>query len=309
MGSTTPEKFDRSRFLSEFRTLCHSLDAPYSEEKTKQILNAFDEYLDDSYVWTRCTSKPRDVVNFRLAFHGKWVDTISIASKAGWIDSEDTLAKIAASWSRRDNAEQWCDFDPSRGLAKSWIYFHYLQPLQEIMRTPGLPDPVAARMPDLLAAGLEHVNFAAVDYTNKSMNLYFLLPGGLNHERAAKYVALAGSKPPADRDIQTMNDLMQPVHTFGVTLIPETGHIPRVAFYAAMKEAQNYSSLNERMRKFFADAPSHDPVPQLHIVSWSYGAGDSKTYHKGEASYAGYSEELSRDMYLRWMEHWKENGV
>lgn len=184
---------------------------------------------------------------------------------------------------------------------KSWIYFHRLQQVEDILRTPGLPAPVAARLPELQAAGLDQVNFAAVDYSNKSMNVYFLLPGGLTPKRAATYVALAGSKPPADADIQIMNDLMQPVHTFGVTIVPETGHIPRVAFYAAVKNADTFSPLNERMRKFFAEAPSRDPH-KLHIVSWSYGAGVSKTYHKGEASYSGYSEEFSRDMYLRWIE-------
>jgi hypothetical protein len=55
------------------------------------------------------------------------------------------------------------------------------------------------------------------------------------------------------------------------------------------------------MRKFFAEHPSRSPQ-KIHILSWSYGAGDSKTYMKGEASYAGYSEELSRDMFLRWIE-------
>lgn len=295
------ERFDRSVFVSEFTTLCRSLDAPCSQQMIEQILAAFDEYLDDSYVWLRCTSKPADIVNFRLAFHGRWIDTVSIAARAGWISIDDPLPKIAASWSLRDNAEQWCDFDPSRGLAKTWIYFHRLQPIQEILHTPGLPAPVTARLPDLQAAGLDRVNFAAVDYSNKSMNVYFLLPGGLTPERAARYVGLAGSKAPSDIDVQIMNDLMQPVHTFGVTIIPETGHIPRVAFYAAVKDAQGFSPLNERMRKFFAEAPSHDPQ-KLHIVSWSYGAGDSKTYHKGEASYAGYAEELSRDMYLRWVE-------
>lgn len=294
------EKFDRSTFKSELSTLCHSVDAPYSDKVTEQILDAFDEYLDDSYVWFRCTSKPADVVNFRLAFHGKRIDTTAILAKAGWIDIDDELAKWVRSWSSHHEAEQWCDFDPSKGIAKNWIYFRDLQPIQEILGTHGLPAPVAARLPDFQAAGLEHVNFAAVDYANRSINVYFLLPGGLDAERAAKYTSLAGSKPLSEADIQVINDNTHPKQTFGVTMIPETGHIPRVSFYAPVKNAEKFPSLNERMRKFYSEHPSRDPH-KIHILGWSYGAGDSKTYMKGEASYAGYSEELSRDMFLRWI--------
>jgi hypothetical protein len=192
---------------------------------TEQILDAFDEHLDDSYVWLRCTSKPADVVNFRLAFHGKRIDTTEILSKVGFIDIDDNLEKIVRSWSIQEDAEQWCDFDPSRGIAKNWIYFRRLQPIQEILCTHGLPDPAAARLSDLLTAGLEHVNFAAVDYANRSINVYFLLPGGLTAERAARYVTLAGSAPLSEADIKVINDNTHPMQTFGVTIVPGTGQV------------------------------------------------------------------------------------
>lgn len=112
--ATNTEVFDRSAFVSDFSTLCRSVDAPCSDQMVKQILAAFDEYLDDAYVWTRCTSKPGDVVNFRLAFHGRWIDTISISAAAGLLSTDDWLHQVAGAWSLRGNAEQWCDFDPSR---------------------------------------------------------------------------------------------------------------------------------------------------------------------------------------------------
>ena len=300
--ATNAQRFDRSTFLSEFPTLCHSLGAPCSQQMVEQILAAFDKHLDDSYVWLRCTSRPGDVVNFRLAFHGTWVDTTAIAAHAGWIDIDDPLAKLVRSWSSRDDAEQWCDFDPSRGIAKNWIYFHRLQPIQDIMGTPGLPAPVAARVADLQAAGLDQVNFAAVDYDKQSINVYFLLPGGLTSERAASYTALAGSTPLSEADVEIMRNHTHPMFTFAVTIAFETGHIPRVAFYATVENAETFSPLNDRLRKFFAEAPSHDQQ-KLNIISWSYGAGDSKTYMKGESNYAGYQEEFGRDMFTRWIEN------
>ncbi|KAF2159809.1 hypothetical protein M409DRAFT_29807 [Zasmidium cellare ATCC 36951] len=300
--ATSP--FDRTKFVSELTALCHSLDAPYSQQKVEQILSAFDEHLDNSYVWLRCTSKPKDIVNFRLAFHGKFVDTTSIEANAGWIDIENPLAKVNRSWSSRANAEEWCDFDPSRGIAKNWVYFQRIQPFQEILSASGLPAAAASRVPDLQAAGLDdQVNFAAVDYTNKSINVYFLLDGGLTAERAAKYVALAGSKPPSEEEVQVMSDHMNPMFTFGVTIIPETGHIPRVAFYATVGDAESFPPLkdHERLRKFYREAPCHDPK-RLEIICWSYGADDSNKYMKGEASYAGYNEDFSRRMFERWIE-------
>lgn len=292
-------KFDRSRFVSDFSSLCHSLDAPYSQEVVQQILSAYDEYLDDSYVWFRCTSKPADIVNFRLAFHGRSIPATDIAAKAGWIDIKNPLAQTIKSWSARDTAEEWCDFDPSRGVAKNWVYFVRMQPIEKIFE--GLPAVVQARVPDLKAVGLEKVNFAAVDYTNRSMNVYFLLPGDLTAERAAKYVALAGSPPPKEEETNLMSSLMNPMFTFGVTLDPETGNISRVAFYATVEDGTTFGPFNERLRKFYREAPCHDEK-KLHIPCWSYGRGDGKTYMKGESSYSGYDEALSRDMFMKWIE-------
>ncbi|KAK4496141.1 hypothetical protein PRZ48_012120 [Zasmidium cellare] len=299
--ATSP--FDRSRFVTELSTLCESLDAPYSKQKIEQILNAFDEHLDNSYVWFRCTSKPKDVVNFRLAFHGKFVDTISIETKAGWIDAENPLAITNRSWSSKENAEEWCDFDPSRGIAKNWVYFQRLQPVKEVLSVPGLPPTAASRVPDLQAVGLDdQVNFAAVDYSNKSINVYFLLPGNLTSERVAKYVGLAGSKPVPEEDVRIMSRHMNPMFTFGVTMIPETGHIPRVAFYATVDDAASFGPLqgHDRLIKFYKEAPCLDKK-KLEIPCWSYGANDSNQYMKGEASYAGYNEDFSREMFERWI--------
>lgn len=292
-------KFDRSRFLSEFSTLCHSLDAPYSQDIVEQILSAYDEYLDESYVWFRCTSKPADVVNFRLASRGRSILASDIAAKAGWIDINDPLTQTVKAWSARDTAAEWCDFDPSRGVAKNWVYFERMQPIEKVLE--GLPHVVQARIGDLKAVGLEKVNFAAVDYTNRSMNVYFLPPGRLSAERAAEYVALAGSPPPKEEETKLMSSLLNPMFTFGVTLDPKTGHISRVAFYATIEDGSTFGPFNERLRKFYREAPCHDEK-RLQIPCWSYGGGDGKTYMKGEASYCGYDEAWSRDMFMKWIE-------
>ena len=74
----------------------------------------------------------------------------------------------------------------------------------------------------------------------------------------------------------------------------KTGGITRMAFYALNLPPQKLPTVNDRVLKFFSEAPSYDKQ-QTRNVAWSYGLGGSK-YMKAESSYVGELATLLRDV-------------
>lgn len=112
---------DRSAFISELATLCHSLRAPFSRQIMGQTLTAFDAQVGDSDILLCCISKPADVVNFRIAWPGRLIDTVAIAAQADWISTNHPLAALVHVWYLQGNVEQWCDSGLRRGIIKTWV--------------------------------------------------------------------------------------------------------------------------------------------------------------------------------------------
>ncbi|KIM92739.1 hypothetical protein OIDMADRAFT_139131 [Oidiodendron maius Zn] len=298
--------FSRSTFIHDFTTLCKSMNASYSQTTIDNILATFEEHLENSAIIFRCTDRPNSVVNFRL-FTRHRVDTIAIAAHAGLIKLEDPLAQITTSWSSlfQGDSKQWCDFNPSNGLAKTWVYFHQAQPIDKILSLPEIPASVQAHAPVLHSLALENVVYTAVDYEGRTMNFYFLVPGVLAADQAARYTNLAGCLPPTEQELQDMIDSMGPVFVFAVTVEYETGRVTRVAFYAFVVGIQKIPTVNERLAEFFSKSPSYDRQRSI-VVAWSYGIGNSK-YMKGETSYVGELSAIAEESSALWLSKLSSN--
>jgi hypothetical protein len=205
---------------------------------------------------------------------------------------------MITSWSSlgQGDSQQWCDFDPRKGLAKTWVYFSHVQPIDEILSLSEMPASVREHAPVLHSLGLEEVIFTAVDYEGRTMNFYFLVPGLLAADQAARYTNLAGCVPPTEQELQDMKVSMGPMFVFAVTVEYETGRITRVAFYAL--DIPKLPPVNERLVKFFSKAPSYDQQRSM-VIAWSYGLGNSK-YMKGESSYVGEMSSRINEVVALW---------
>jgi hypothetical protein len=128
------------------------------------------------------------------------------------------------------------------------------------------------------------------------MNFYFLVPGLLAADQAARYTNLAGCVPPTEQELQDMKDSMGPMFVFAVTVEYETGRITRVAFYAL--DIPKLPPVNERLVKIFSKAPSYDQQRSM-VIAWSYGLGNSK-YMKGESSYVGEMSSRINEVVALW---------
>ncbi|KJX93611.1 Chain A like protein [Zymoseptoria brevis] len=301
------QKFDHLVFTSDFTAICDTLGAPYSRKIIEQILVAFREYEGKAIIAMRCTSRAADGIGFRMYFPGQSIDTTTIAARTGWIEREHSLARLVRSWTTQE-AEQWCDFDPCRGLSKTWVYYRQLRPVETILSAEGVSAAVRARMLDFQGIGLNRVNFTAVDYRKATINVYFLVPEALTVERATRYISLARSTTfseaemdALENDVETMRSFMGPKFSFAVTLAQATGQVQRVSFYARAKEASSLIQLDKRIAKFFMEAPSHDPG-KFMTIGWSFGSSADSRYMKGEVSYSGDMKSHVHDMMNHWLD-------
>lgn len=287
-GLNASVSFSPITALEDTKRLAAAIGAPYSEPKTLKILNTFEECFKGAAVVWRTTDRAGDTLNFR-AYLRRQMDTISLAINAGLIEPGDPLVRLLGSWASLYNGdtEQWCDFDPNAGLAKTWVNLRGRRPVEDILHAPGVPAAVRAHGTKFHDLGLAHVTFVAVDYRGGTINLYFVTASPLCQPRAAQYTKLVGCPPPTQQEYRDMLQFLNPQDfTFAVTFDYQSGQIMRVAFYALdLPWLSRMPVMDSRLVTFFASAPSYDRR-QTRIVAWSYGLGGSK-YMKAESSYVG----------------------
>ncbi len=292
----SPTSFSPSKFLDDFKRTADGLGASYSEPAILAVLKVFEACFNEAAVIWRTTNRPGDALNYRFYLRRR-LDTINIATEAGLLEPDNSMARLLTSWSSLYNGEteQWCDFDPKAGLAKTWVNLKGRRPVDDILNAPEVPVSVRAHGPMFHSLGLELVTFLAVDYHGSTMNLYFTAPGPVSEAQAAQYANLAGCSPPTDQEFEDMRKFLNPQgFAFAVTMEYKTGKITRVAFYALNLPPHQLPTVNDRVLKFFSEAPSYDHQ-QTRNVAWSYGLGGSK-YMKAESSYVGELATLLRDV-------------
>lgn len=283
----TPASFSTTRFLDDLIKTSDAIGAPYSKTAISTVLKVFEECFTQGVVTWRATDRPGDALNFRIYLR-RQLDTISIATEAGLLEPDNKMARLLNSWAALYTGEalQWIDFDPKKGLAKTWLNVKGRRPIDDILNTPEVPASVRAHGPMFHSVGLETVTFLAVDYHSQTMNLYFAGPSPMTKTQAAQYTNLVGCSPPTDQEFKEMSTFLSPgAFPFAVTMEYETGRITRVAIYAMALSPERLPTVEDRISKFLSEAPSYDQHQSIN-VAWSYGLGGSK-YMKADSSYIG----------------------
>jgi len=290
---TSSTSFPREQFLSDFTKTSDLIGATYSESAIEDVLDTFANCLKDSAVVLRTTDRPNDVVNYRVYLRHR-LDAIDIATNSGYLKPGHKMARLAACWSSLfdGDSQQWCDFHPELGVAKTWINFKGSRPMDEVLGASEASPAMKAHIKTFRRLGLEFVRFAAVDYDGGSANFYLTAPGPISKSQAAEYTALAQCSAPTDQEFNVLRDVLNPKgFSFAVTMDAETGSIKRVAFYAGLP-ATALPPVNDRLVEFCRTTPSYDKQP-LRIFAWSFGMGN-KRYVKAELSYIGDLVEIVR---------------
>lgn len=273
--------------------------APYSRSNTIAVLEAYDLSFREGAVLWRTTNRPWDALNYRF-YSRRPTDLIRIAVNAGFIKSDNSLARLLQAWSSPYDGrtpEQSCDFDAAKGLTKAWVYMAGFRHLDEILGVDSVPESIRQHANIFRELDLQLVRHVAVDFHSDTVNLYFRVVGPLSKNRAAAFTKLVGASPPEHSDFLDMCNFLDPTgFTFAVTIAFNTGDIERVAFYALGLPSVP-REIGDRLAAFFKEVPSYD-AEEFIALAWSYGAG-GKNYVKAEKSYCGELVPLLRD--------WKSN--
>lgn len=280
-------RFSRDRFTADLRTTATAIGAPYREDVTTAVLDAYEPAFHEGAVLWRTTDRPGSGLDYRF-YSRRPTDTVAIAQRAGLLAADDELAGLVQAWSGLygGTPEQSCDFDAAYGLTKTWVYLTGTRPVDDVLDVPEVPEAVRRLAPVFHRLGLDHVRHVAVDYRHRRVNLYFRARGPIDREQCRRFTALAGAVPPETHRYEDMAGfLSRGAYTFSVTVCPTSGAVERVAFYALKLPEGQFPVLGERLRTFFSTAPSYDPV-DMNAVAWSFGAGDA-TYVKAERSHCG----------------------
>ena len=289
--------FSPDQFLADIRTTTKALGVPYSEDTTRNILEAYATSFKEGAVLWRYTDRKGDPFNYRV-YERRLVDMVAVAEESGLIAPNSALTTLVRIWcSLYDGPgtpEQSCDFDAEAGLVKTWVYLKGIRPLDDVLNAPGVPEQLRMHQATFHSLGLDFVRFVAVDYQKNTVNIYFRTRSPISAEQAASLTALAGGYPPSEKQCSELEKYLNPKgFTISVTVALASGAISRVAFYALKLPIGAFPEINDQLTDFFATAPSRD-TEEMNGIAWSFGQGD-QTYVKAERSYTGGLVSLLRD--------------
>ena len=276
-----------------------SQDAPFSASRTRACIDAFSSSFDVGAVLWRATSRPGDGLNYR--FYERYAtEAADIATDNGLLKQTHPLIPLLESWSAKYDLngnvlfpQQSCDFDADEGLHKIWVYMSGFRDLESVLGAEHVPPSVKQLAPTFHELGLKTVRHVAVDFYSNTVNLYFRVCGPVTESLVSSLTDLVASTPPsADQIHELETHLNLDGFTFGLTILPTTGEIKRVAFYALGLSETARPSVGDRLTKFFDEAPDYDEE-EFRAVAWSYGKGGEQ-YVKGEKSYCGRLMEVLR---------------
>jgi len=277
-------EYKPSQLLEDIRTTSAALGAPFNEATTRKVIETFPEQFKKGGVVLRTSNQPGAGLDYRFFMRGK-TDVLGLAEKEGFINKGDPLTDLIKSWSALYNGlpEASGDFSAGKGLAKVWLFFGAIRPVDEVLAASGVPESIRAHGPRFKSLGLTDVQHVAVDYQKRSINFYFAYYGETTRERATELAKLSNGGPPSDDWMKQMNQwLPHDGYPFSVTMGLD-GTISRVCFYALRGLPGDAHKVDPTITKFWSAAPCHDD-DDFKSLGWSFGG---KPYLKSERGYCG----------------------
>ncbi|KAF6790307.1 hypothetical protein CSOJ01_14615 [Colletotrichum sojae] len=282
-----PTVFSSSRFLNDIEEFCKILDVPFSAPTTRAVLGAYNSHFSNAPVGWRVTSKD-SALNYRF-FSGKITDVIEVAIQAGFIE-RSYLSDLAQAWSMLFNGQvqQWCDFDASKGLMKTWLFLGQTRAMEDVLDIDFVPNSIRRHLATFRAHTLTRVRTVAVDWSSGTVNIYWRVPGPLSKSQADGLLDLAGCEPLDDSEVKEIGMLSSAKDgsfAFALTISIESGEIERAAVYATKLPREQLPSIDASLEIFLNYAPDYDPEEWI-TIGWGFGKG-GRRYMKAEKSYCG----------------------
>ncbi|PPK64667.1 aromatic prenyltransferase [Actinokineospora auranticolor] len=280
----TTNNFDAARFLTDGAHLAAVVEAPWDEDTARRVLCAFEHHFHTGAVLWKTTSRPGDHLGYRFLAR-LHADTVDTALRRGLI-VETALTRLVQVWDAQfdPDAVQSCDFDGIGGLARTWVYFGGTRPAEAVF--DAAPAAVRANLAGLVAAGLTHARFAAVDHRDDTITAYFRARGPLTAQRCAQVLGGIALPTPSVTTLKAMRKVVPADFCIGVTFRADTGHAERACLHAVGVPDDLMPPLPQRVADFLDAAPCLD-TDTVRALGWSYGSAGQGTHLEVEQAYCG----------------------
>lgn len=264
------------------------IEVSYNSEAVWKVLNAYDEFFAKSAVSFRTTTKSvekRDLA-VRYVEVNKTHDPFAIALEKGLLvpqghPIEKIIPELQARYPRMAYG---VDMAVSHGLEKIWPFLKAAIPLEEILTLSSLPPAIKYYVPHFEKYGFETVELIAVDFWNRSLNLYFHSGGNpklYTPERLATLLGELGLSVPSQEELELDTKALCAYYTFTW----ESDRVERVCFVMAAPQEFVPVHLHPIMAQFAHNVPFR-VEPHIFFFNPTYPASASN-YIKIEADYRG----------------------
>ena len=285
---------DLDRLSCDIVAAAELAHAPYDREVIRRGLQAYGSFFAGSPVSFRTSTKkgPERRLNVRYVELGVPHDPYATALAEGFIRHEghpldNLLPEIQATY---PVVGYGVDLEVAYGLEKIWPFFPHLpQPAARAYAMPSLPDAVKAQAGYFEKYGLEDFSLFALDYRNRTINLYFMVrPGHLAPETIAGMIGDLGFQVPG-QEILGYCSMAIPVY---FTFSWDSPRVERLCFATvAFDERMLPTHLHPLIDRYCAGAPFAGPQRTFIFNLTFTRKGD---FIKIENDYTGSMTDLMR---------------
>lgn len=291
MGTGPKTKLDLNVFYADLKRFADISEVPMDSEMVLKTLNLFEDIYSQATISVRTTTKPvgkRDV-NMRYMEPHKDHDPFQRLVDAGLIVLEGhPVEKLVPVVMERYPIWWGMDVALSHGVEKLWPFFKTPVPIDEILSLPCIPDSARNYRDHFKKYAVnDNVYILAIDFTNKSMNIYPAIfpPGTFSPDRIGEMITELGFARPSDEELKQCSRAPHFYYTFTW----EQPTIQRFSFAIPTSAEEFPVHWHPLCQKFIDNVPFQSDH-RMFCFSPTYGARGG--YMKVEADYRGTLPEI-----------------
>jgi hypothetical protein len=258
---------------------------PCNEEAVWRIIEAYGDRFSDSSLAFRTTTHPQHQRDLSLRYTNFFTphDPYAIAVENGFLVEEGhPLEKLASeAQARFPIFGQGIDISVRNGLEKIWPWFRGRMPIEQVAALPSIPKAVGDHIEYFKKYDLTGAILFALDFRNKTMNVYFLTPPGTyTAEQMGGMIGDLGFEVPSQEELQLNTTATFIYHTFRW----DSPQVERLCYVLSAPAEAMPTHLDPVIERFVNGVP-RKVNPGFFTYNTTYARrGD---YFKVEADYTG----------------------
>lgn len=276
---------DLTDLLSDTVKAANVVGVPCDKEKVWPLIKAYGDRFADSSLAFRTTTHPQHQRDLSLRYTNFFTphDPYAIAVENGFLVEEGhPIEKLMYEAQERfPMFGHGIDISVRNGLEKIWPWFRGRMPIEEIAALPSIPKAVGDHIEYFKKYNLNGVILFALDYRNKTMNLYFIdPPGTYTPDQIGGMIGDLGFKVPPQEELELNTTCTFIYHTFRW----DSPQVERLCYVLSAPEEAMPAHMDPIFEQFIKGVP-HKSETAFFTYNTTYARrGD---YMKIEADYTG----------------------